>query len=733
MHFLPAMLALLVSMPISDPAGPVEGRLVDATNAAPIAGAEVTVVGRRGTVRTDTAGRFRWAIAPPMPAVVVVVLPDGRVARPISLAAIDATTALTLAVEPVLGELVVVLGAAPGIDAAPAAAATRLTDRDLALRRPPTLSQALDVIPGVSAVSEGQGAVPAIRGMARGRTLVLVDGSRAATERRAGANASFLDPGIAQSLDVARGPGSVAYGSDAFGGVIAALTRGPEFDKQVRVRFAAAAGTGVPEKRGDLELSRGHGSGGVLVSVRAREFGDYAAPSGDVANSAWRDSGVRVRWDQAAAGGRISMAWHSDVAREIGRPRSDSDVTLANTPREDSHRLTVSLEREALGGFRNVRVNALGGSSRQRNTQDRLPTANRPRNVEQADVSSYEMQLRLTGERLVGRARLHVGADVLGRYGLEARDTVRAYNLAGRETSVTTGLSVDSARRTSIGVFAESGADLAPRARISGGVRLDGVRNTNVGGFFGDRSVSQAALSGLAALTVLPAAKLAVTAQVARGFRDPALSDRYYRGPVGRGFVEGNPDLRPETSLQFDLLARYESGPLRMVAAAYHYQVTDLVERYAATPTLFLVRNRGQAELKGAEVEVHWAMAAGLGLAATAEVSRGRDADDGVPLDDVAPGAGSVSITYQGFGTRLLSYARVKAVSAHDAAGPSEVPTRGYTLVDAGATWRLTSRLEVTATARNLLNEAYQSSAGPRWVWAPGRHASVALVARFAR
>jgi outer membrane receptor protein involved in Fe transport len=175
------------------------------------------------------------------------------------------------------------------------------------------------------------------------------------------------------------------------------------------------------------------------------------------------------------------------------------------------------------------------------------------------------------------------------------------------------------------------------------------------------------------------------------------------------------------------------TGITAVQSAAYHYRVTDLVERYAATPTLFLVRNRGRAELQGAEIEVHWGLAAGFRLAATAEVSRGRDADDGVPLDDVAPGAGSVSLTYQGFSSRLVSYGRAKAVSSHDAAGPSEVPTQSYTLVDAGATWRLTSRLEVTGTARNLLNEAYQSSSGPRWVWAPGRHASVTLVAKFAR
>jgi outer membrane receptor protein involved in Fe transport len=730
---LPAVLPLLAVIALAVAATPVDGRLVDAVTGAPIAGAEITVLGQRGTVRTDVAGRFRWPTAPTLPAVVVVVLPDGRVASPITVTAFDANSELAIAVDDMLGELVVVLGVAPDVDAAPAAAATRLTARDLALRQPPTLSQALDVIPGVSAISEGQGAVPSIRGMARGRTLILVDGSRAATERRAGANASFFDPGLAQSIDVARGPGSVAYGADAFGGVIAARTRGPQYSPGFRVRFAGTAGAGMPERRGDLELARGHGTGGVLISVRTREFDDYGAPSGEVTNSAWRDSGVRARWDQAAGGGRWSLGWQSDFARDVGRPRSDSDLILATSPFEDSHRLTASFEGGALGGFRNVRFTALGGASRHRNTQERVPAANRARSVEQADVSSYEMQARLTGDRAVGRARLHVGADVQGRYGLEALDTVRGYNLAGALVSDATAVSIDSARRTSVGLFAESAAQLTSHATLSGGVRVDSVRNANVGGFFGDRSASQTALSGLLAVTVSPTATLALTVQAARGFRDPVLSDRYYRGPVGRGFVQGNPDLRPETSMQFDVIARYETGSLRLVAAGYHYRITDLVERYAATPTLFLVRNRGRGELQGAELEVHLALPAGFGLAATAEASRGRDPDDGAPLDDVAPSAGSVSLRHQGFNARLVSYARVKALNSHDASGPSEVPTRSYTLVDAGAAWRLAPQFELVGTARNLLNEAYQSSAGPRWVWAPGRQASITLVARFGR
>ena len=113
---------------------------------------------------------------------------------------------------------------------------------------------------------------------------------------------------------------------------------------------------------------------------------------------------------------------------------------------------------------------------------------------------------------------------------------------------------------------------------------------------------------------------------MARGFRDPILSDRFYRGPVGRGFIEGNPDLKPETSLQFDVTARYAAGPVRLAAAGYHYRITDLVERYAATPTLFLLPESRQGGSAGRGGRGAGHAPRGFAIAATAETSRGRDA-----------------------------------------------------------------------------------------------------------
>ena len=217
------LMALFCHGPLAS-AAPSGGTVIDAHSRSGIAGAHVTIIGERGDARTDANGRFRWT-APAPPVTIIVILPDGRVARPIRVTEWPPGGELVLVAEPAIAEGVTIAGIAPTIDTALGASTTLVPQADLEVRAPATLTQSLENVPGVSFISEGQGAVPAIRGLARGRSLIVVDGGRVSTERRAGVNASFLDPSTIDRIEVARGPGSVAYGSDAFGGVIAVRTR----------------------------------------------------------------------------------------------------------------------------------------------------------------------------------------------------------------------------------------------------------------------------------------------------------------------------------------------------------------------------------------------------------------------------------------------------------------------------------------------------------------------------
>src|SRR5687767_10336359 len=252
----------------------LEGRLVSKADGRPLADAEVAILGRSGSARTDADGRFRWTPDPVPPFEVLVVLPGGGYVSPILVAALPASEMLTLEVSPALEESVlVVAGSAPSVEAAPASGVTVLPASDLRGRQPANVAQAVENVAGVATVSEGQAAVPAIRGLASGRTLILIDGARVTAERRAGPSATFLDPSLIEGVDVARGPGSVAYGSDAFGGVISVRTRRVMPGSPWAFQFSGTVGAGMPERRGAIEIAKGLPSGGVILAAHTRHAG----------------------------------------------------------------------------------------------------------------------------------------------------------------------------------------------------------------------------------------------------------------------------------------------------------------------------------------------------------------------------------------------------------------------------------------------------------------------------
>ncbi len=345
-------------------------------------------------------------------------------------------------------------------------------------------------------------------------------------------------------------------------------------------------------------------------------------------------------------------------------------------------------------------------------------------------MSAKDFHVKGIAKRGFGRARVDFGLDVNGRFGLEALDIIQAYNLAGNITTDTTNVSIDNARRTDVGAFVDADVLVGSALRLSGGLRGDSVTTENSGGFFGDRSTSNGAFSGFAAATAGPFSGFSVTAQISRGFRDPTLSDRYFRGPSGRGFITGNPDLEPETSLQFDLAARYAIARSQIGVSYYDYRIDDLIERYSTQTDFFFFRNRGRGKIRGFEIESHTDLGNGFSMEIGANIGRGELEDDGANLDDISPDT-FLALLRKEFGQRAFAQMRVALLAGDDRPGPSEIAAPGASIIDLGGGYRLTSNLEIRGNARNLLDDAYYASPDPRWVWAPGRSASVTLGVQF--
>jgi iron complex outermembrane receptor protein len=720
---------LLVSVCLCDDAAALTGRVV-AGEGKPVAGAEVTVLGQPGAAITDADGRFTLSPDPPVPFEILVVAPGGLFMRPVLVERLDPATPLVITVEALFSERVTVSGAAPDIEATPTAATASLSQAEIQTRLPSNLIQALENVPGVNQVSEGQAAVPAVRGLSGGRTLILIDGARVNSERRAGASATYLDPDLLEGVEVARGPGSVAYGSDAFGGVIAVTTRKVAPGSAWAGRLSGTAGTGIPERRVGADLSKGFAQGSLLLAVHARDVEDWDSPSGTVFNSGYEDRGLLAKITHTVGGGFLSAGYQADAGRDIERPRNNSSTVRFFYPSEDSHRITAEYDKPNVGPFEELGINAFYGRYAQVTDQDRFATQTTPRSVDRADISAHDFQFRGYARRGFGRARWELGVDVNGRAGVRALDIFERYTLAGALTT-TENVAIDSARRIDRAFYTSVTAVVAPTITLAGGVRGDYITTQNRGGYFGDRDTSHGAASGYVSATAGSYGGFTLTGQVARGFRDPVLSDRYFRGPSGRGFITGNPDLDPESSLQFDGGVRYTARRVRAAVFAYHYRLTDLIERYSGPqPDDFFFRNRGGANVRGVEVEsqidLPWRLSADL----AAQIARGRVRGADTYLDGITAETGSIQLR-RAIGARAFAQARAAWFAEDDRPGPTERVVPGYTLVDLAGGAGIGRYVELRALVRNLFDDDFLASQDVRAVPAPGRSASVTATIRF--
>ncbi len=696
-----------------------EGHLVD-QNGNPLAGARVQVAGGHGTALVDASGRFVLEPSPPPPFDILIARPDGVLIQPLRVETLPADgTPVELVAAAALTGTLTVHGGSPDLELPPAAAVSVVSRADLAQRKPDQITDVLDGIPGTSTGGSGHTAVPAIRGMSSSRTLLLLDEGRVTSERRAGASATFVDPASLEEVEVVRGPGSVAYGSDAFGGIIRMRTRLPSPGEPASLRYALAGGSNDDQRAVDVDASLPLAGGGFMVGGSYRNFDNYSSPEGEVPYSGLESMSLRTGYQHELGPGLLRFLWRSDLGRDVGKASTNSATKPTVYPEEDSHRATLSYEQPGPGAWSRLAVALFWDEYRLLTETDTLATASKPRSFAAADVFAHDYGLRAEAERPLGDCRLLLGVDASGRYGLHAVNRTTAYDAAGNPVGTLFEESIDRADKDDVGIFAGLFTALGT-VKLSGGLRFDWVSTSNQGGYFGDHDQSQSDFSGFLGAALPLGADFELSAQVARGFRDPLLSDRYYRGISGRGFITGNPDLEAETSVQGDLALRYTpGGPLSLAAFVYDYRVDDLIERYKVGNDYFF-HNRGTAEVQGVELEATWDFGSGLAAQLAAQWQDGEAVDEDAPIDGVPP-AGVILTVRDDSGTRWTWWARLGAYASDDEPGPNEVAVGGYALVDGAVSYRLSDLLQLYLTGRNLLDKSYYATADDVGVLEPGR------------
>lgn len=485
--------------PAAQPPAAVRGHVIDAATGAPLAGAELWLVGPlvgplpatpnagaaapgdTAVVRADARGAWRAAVAPGRYRVRARALGYLPRERTVDLGPGAADLVLALDAAALALDQVVVSAARREQRLADAVATTEVVTRaEIARTGASDLASVLLEQTGIQlqgGMPAGAGAV--LQGLGAERVLVLLDG-RPVAGRIAGVfDLSRIPTAVIERVEVIKGPQATLYGTDAMGGVINIVTRTPGAGGDGvwgPVAGATATVTAGSQARRDgsagLTLARGALAGTVDAGRRTIDLTPGRGAT-DGALAARTDGAAKLRWapDSARSVEASVLAlderqrWRSGALYTFSDNRQWSG-RLTGAWRRGRHRLVPTLYASTFDhrSRGSVATRPIAGDTGQRDLQ----------RVYQADVQ-YTGQFGAAGAHVVDAgAQLRRDETEAARVpgGLRAVTTVEPYVQA--ELAATPALSLAPGVRLSRS--AQWGTALTPRLAARYVVPLGGRR-----------------------------------------------------------------------------------------------------------------------------------------------------------------------------------------------------------------------------------------------------------------
>jgi hemoglobin/transferrin/lactoferrin receptor protein len=456
-----------------------------------------------------------------------------------------------------------------------------------------------------------------IRGLGAQRVLVLTDGVRQSGQGTGygGGNLSLYDLLAIDRVEVLKGPGSVLYGTDAFGGVIQVFSRDPK----VRDTFGVNG-----RARLSFDGSRNAWSAGEWTDVGGEGWGLVAGLSRTEAEAPHLPNGTTA--DGGAykkTGAFFKYAWRPNdetTVRVLGNRVEADDIVAYSEPflTGEFYFKIPYYERDMVGA--EVEQHRSGELLSHWKTGLYTQELHRRlwRSTPIMPPMPYAFDVVHTRDR-VTTSEWQSSADLdLGAHTLTLGSDLGLDTAFLTEDALTTGTAVRrvkaDAEQKRAGLYAQDlwkfGAE-----ELTAGARWDTFGLTdNLYGADDDLSGWSGSLSLAHRLTN----SSSLYATVGDGFRSPDLDERY-QNTVMKFFnqqvtVEGNPDLDPERALSVEAGFKHESPSWgHFEAALYHTSIDDfigegLVSSTTVGSTTTIVKqkqNLGDVALYGAEAAWH--------------------------------------------------------------------------------------------------------------------------------
>ena len=648
-----------------------------------------------------------------------------------------------------------------------------ITSDDIRRSSARTVGELLEDIPGVQIMNDGTQGLKrlSIRGEDAFRTLVMIDGQKISEHKSMSGAPILIDPTEIERIEVIKGPASVLYGSDAIGGAVNIITKkggDKPFEAEASIGYNGA-GRGLSEGATISGSTHGfhyrlNGSyeshGDIRTPYGKQENTNFRAKSGglylayDITDH-WTAGLTADTFDSSIHGGVFGMSpdafsvdvpkWRRDkvglfaegknLSKYLSRVRWDGywqkndkemlnhvsqGMTMDNTADNRVKTLGTSIQMDWQLGARNFLITGYEYS------QDKLS----------ADTGVHMVMKQPLGPGM--SSDMDYTTDRVN----EGKQTVHAV-FASMETQLPWDLTanygvrytwVDSEMNTATASKNGYTRITMPRRTINREyVNVDDGSAGDTGSSDNSRAVFNAGLiwKGID--------NLALRATWSQGFRAAILQERYLATSMGgQGTLYGNPDLKPETSNNFEVGARFNNGPVVIDAAAFYSDAKNYITtEYLADGVNSRYVNADKAKTRGLELAASWKatehiepylsltwMRRQLEWGDYSTYQSGTPefwARYGVRTAFAVPGGTLTTDPYARSQNETKSYSRTTGVTTRTAGFTTANFAVGYQFGKQGA-------YQLSAEVINIFNKGYRYNTS---TWEAERHLNLKLTAKF--
>lgn len=498
-----------------------------------------------------------------------------------------------------------------------------ITQKEIENNGAQTIADLLKDMPGVEVTTDGsQGSKRImIRGEKTFSTLVMIDGQRITEQKSMSGTPILIDPSQVERIEVIKGPASVLYGSDALGGAINIITKKGNGKKAVEGTvtagynssndggnasaqiFGTAGGwdyrIGASYEGGrDLKLAHGKAEGTDFETKSANAYLAYHVNDNHVFgasvdyfdldfNSSSPDMTLDEFYVHVPEWKRLKVGAFDEIRyvnKYLSKIRTDVFYQKA-TKYMDNH----------VGAFMGpgkfmINDNAADNTLKQFGASI------------QADwtltdklylITGYDLSYEKLDAESTSFTRGNMGRPInMDKYLFYRGNLLTQALYASADYNVTDTVTLNFGTRHT---YVRTDMKQADGYSISSG------KTSNIQQTTGKKTDGQFVFN--AGVLWHPRNDLTLRAAWSQGFRVPLLQERYVDTTMGqtRTVRVGNPDLKPEKSNNFEIGARWVSGPATVDAAIFYNRVTDLITAKPINKKTSMMMNVAKSETIGME------------------------------------------------------------------------------------------------------------------------------------